>query len=32
MVEKVIRGWICHAMHPYAKTNDKSIKEYNKNK
>ena len=30
MVEKVIRGGICHAMHRYAKTNNKYIKDYNK--
>ena len=30
MVEKGIKGGICHAMHRYAKTNNKYIKDYNK--
>ena len=32
MVEKRIRGDICHATHRYAKANDKHMKNYNKNK
>ena len=32
MVEKGIRGGICYAIHQYAKTNNKYIKDYNKNK
>ena len=31
MVEKGIRGGICHVMHRYAKANDKYMKDYNKN-
>ena len=31
MVEKGIRGGICHAIHRYAKTNNKYMKNYNKN-
>ena len=30
MVEKGIRGGICHAMHRYAKTNNNYIKNYKK--
>ena len=32
MVEKGIRGVICHAIHRYAKTNNKYMKNYDKNK
>ena len=32
MVEKGIRGEICHAIHRYAKVNNKYMKEYDKNK
>ena len=32
MVEKGIRGRICHAMHRYAKANNKYMKDYNKDK
>ena len=32
MVEKVIRGGICHVINRYAKANDKYIKDYDKNK
>ena len=31
MVEKRIRGGICHAIHRYTKTNNKYMKNYNKN-
>ena len=31
MVEKGIRGGICHAIHKYAKANDKYMKNYDKN-
>ena len=31
MVEKGIRGGICHAIHRYAKTNDKYLKKCDKN-
>ena len=31
MVEKVIRGGICHAIHRSAKANNKYMKNYNKN-
>ena len=30
MVEKEIRGGICHAVHRYAKANNKDMKDYNK--
>ena len=32
MVEKGIRGGICHAIHRYAKANNRCIKNYDKNK
>ena len=32
MVEKGIRGGICHAIHRYVKANNKNVKVYNKNK
>ena len=32
MVEKVIRGGICHAIYRYAKGNKKYMKNYDKNK
>ena len=32
MVEKGIRGWICHSIHQYAKANSKYMKDYDKNK
>ena len=32
MVEKGIRGGICHAIHRYAKANKKYMKDYDKNK
>ena len=32
MVEKNIRGGICHAIHQYGKANNKYIKDYDKNK
>ena len=32
MVEKGIRGEICHAIHHYAKTNNKCMKDYDKKK
>ena len=31
MVEEGIRGGICHSIHRYAKTNNKYMKNYNKN-
>ena len=31
MVEKGIRGGICHAIHRYSKANNKYIKDYDKN-
>ena len=30
MVEKEIRGGICHTIHRYAKANNKYMKDYNK--
>ena len=30
MVEKRIRGEMCHAIHRYAKANNKYMKNYNK--
>ena len=32
MVEKGIRGGICHIIHGYAKSNNKYMKDYDKNK
>ena len=32
MVEKGIRGGICHAMHRHAEANSKYMKTYDKNK
>ena len=32
MVEKAIRGRICHAIYRYAKANNKYMKNYDKNK
>ena len=32
MVEKDVRGGICHAIHRHAKTNNKYMKDYDKNK
>ena len=32
IVEKGIRGGICHAVHQYAKANNKYTKEYDENK
>ena len=32
MVEKSIRGGICHSAYQYAKANNKNMKDYDKNK
>ena len=32
MVEKGIRGWICHSIYRYAKANNKYMKDYDENK
>ena len=32
MVEKGIRGGICHSIYQYAKANNKYMKDYDKNK
>ena len=32
MVEEGIRGGICHAIHRYAKANNKYMKDYDQNK
>ena len=32
MVEKCIRGKLCHAIYQYAKSNSKYMKDYYKNK
>ena len=32
MVEKGIRRGICHTIHRYVKTNNKCVKDYDKNK
>ena len=32
MLEKGIRGGICHTIHQYAKANNKYLKDYDKNK
>ena len=32
MVEKGIRGGICHTIHRYTKANEKYLKDYDKNK
>ena len=32
MVEKGIRGGICHAIHRYTETNNKYMEDYDKNK
>ena len=32
MIEKSIRGGICHAIHRYAKTNKKYMIDYDENK
>ena len=31
MVEKGIRGRICHSIHRYSKSNNKYMKDYDKN-
>ena len=32
MVEKDVRGGICHAIHQYMRANKKYMKDYNENK
>ena len=32
MVEKCIRGGMCHSIHRYPKANDKYMKDYDENK
>ena len=32
MVEKAIKGGICHSIYRYAKANNKYMKDYDKNK
>ena len=32
MVEKIIRGGICHSIYEYAKANNKYMKDYDKHK
>ena len=32
MVEKRVRGGICHTIHEYAKANNKYMKDYDENK
>ena len=32
MVEKGVKGGICHTIHRYAKANKKYMKDYDKNK
>ena len=32
MIQKVIRGGICHSIYQYAKANKKYIKDFDKNK
>ena len=32
MVEKGIKGGICHSIHRYAKANNKYMKDYDKNR
>ena len=32
MVEKRVRGGICHPIHEYAKANNKYMKDYDENK
>ena len=32
MVEKCIRGGICHSIYRYAKANEKYMKDFDKNK
>ena len=32
MVKEGIRGGICHSVYKYAESNDKYMKDYNKNK